>query len=50
MLASWKTSLFGLGAGALNLFANGTGWKQVLLTTAFAALGVFSKDHDVSTK
>jgi hypothetical protein len=48
MFKNWKTSLFGLGAGALNMFANGTGWKQVIFSAAFAALGLFAKDHDVT--
>lgn len=48
MIANWKTSLFGIGAGVLNLFANGTNWKQVLVAAAFASLGLFAKDHDVT--
>ncbi len=47
-MKNWKTSLFGLGAGALNMFANGTNWKQVLLSVGVAGLGVFSKDFNVS--
>ena len=38
----------GIGAGALNAFANGTNWKNVLLSVGFAALGLVSKDHDVT--
>lgn len=36
----------GIGAGALNMFANGTKWQQVLLSAGFAALGIFAKDGD----
>lgn len=45
-MKNWKTSLFGLGAGALNMFANGTDWKHVLVSASFMALGLFAKDHD----
>jgi len=45
---NWKTSLFGIGAGALNLLANGTNWKQVLFTVGLSALGLFAKDNNVS--
>jgi hypothetical protein len=48
MFKSWKTSLFGLGAGILNMLANGTNWKQVLLSAGVAALGLFSKDSNVT--
>lgn len=48
MLKSWKTSLLGLAAGGLNMLANGTSWKQVLLSVGFAAFGLFTKDHDVT--
>ena len=37
---TWLRSIFGLGAGGLNLLANGTNWKQVLLSLAVAGLGV----------
>lgn len=47
-LTNWKTTLFGLGAGALNMFANGTGWKEVLLSVGLAALGIAAKDFNVS--
>src|SRR5438128_466787 len=30
----FESSLLGIGAAALNLFAHGTNWKQVLLSTA----------------
>ncbi len=47
-MKNWKTTLLGLGAGALNMFANGTNWKQVLLSLALAAFGVVAKDHNVT--
>jgi len=40
------TTLAGLGAGALNLFANGTNWKQILASVGLAALGLLSKDFN----
>lgn len=48
MFSNWKTTLFGIGAGALNMFANGTKWQQVLLSVATAALGIFAKDSNVT--
>jgi hypothetical protein len=45
---NWKTTVFGLGAGVLNLFANGTNWKQVLFSVATAGLGILAKDFNVS--
>lgn len=45
---SWKTTLFGFGAGALNMLANGTKWQQVLLSLGLAVLGTLSKDANVS--
>ena len=47
-MKNWKTTLFGLGAGVLNMFANGVSWKQVLFSSGLAALGLFAKDHNVS--
>ena len=46
-MKNYKTTLLGLAAGALNLFANGADYKQVLLSLAVAALGMFAKDHNV---
>jgi len=45
---NWKTTLAGFGAGALNLFANGVGWKQIAVTVGLAFLGLFAKDSDVT--
>ncbi len=47
-MKNWKTTLFGFGAGALNMFANGTNWKQVLLSVGLAFLGTMAKDHNVT--
>lgn len=47
-MKNWKTSLFGLGAAGLNLFANGANWKQVLFSVGIAAVGVFAKDSNVT--
>lgn len=47
-MKNWKTTLFGLASGALNMFANGTNWKQVLVSLGLAGLGLLAKDHDVS--
>jgi hypothetical protein len=41
-MPTWLRSIFGLAAGGLNLFANGTGWKQILLSVAVAGIGVAS--------
>lgn len=40
----WKTSLFGIAAGAFNSLAHGTAPKQVALSVALALLGLFSHD------
>jgi hypothetical protein len=45
----WKTTLFGLAAGALNMFANGVNWKNVLLSSAFGLLGIFAADSKPPT-
>jgi hypothetical protein len=42
----WKTSLCGIGAGALNQAAGGTSWKTVGVSLGIALLGLFSKDGD----
>jgi hypothetical protein len=46
-MPTWLRSVFGVAAGGLNLFANGTNWKQVLLSAAVTGLGVVS--HLTST-
>jgi hypothetical protein len=47
-MKNWKTTLAGIGAGALQLFANGTNWKSVLLAASMAVLGTFAKDSNVT--
>lgn len=42
----WKTSLCGIAAAGLNTTANGTSWKQIALSAAFALVGLFAKDGD----
>lgn len=39
---TWLRSVMGVVAGAANLFANGSNWKQVLLSSALAAYGIVS--------
>ena len=56
MFKSWKTSLIGLGIGVGNAVLSGGfqtaegkfDWKSLLFSSGVAALGVFSKDHDIS--
>ena len=36
----WLRTVVGIAAGGANLWANGTNWKQVLMSLAIAALGV----------
>jgi hypothetical protein len=40
----WKTTLAGLAAGGLNLFANGTNPKQIALSLGVAVLGHMASD------
>ena len=44
MKTNWKTTVFGLSAAVLNLLANGTHWKQALLSGALIGLGLVAKD------
>jgi hypothetical protein len=41
-MPKWLRSVIGVLAGGANLYANGTGWKEVLLSLAVAALGIVS--------
>lgn len=36
----WFRAVAGLLAGGLNLFANGTNWKQILVSLGLGALGL----------
>ena len=42
------TTLAGIGAGGLNLLANGTKWQQVLLSVGITVLGAVSKDWNTT--
>lgn len=48
MFSNWRTTLAGIGAGALNMFANGYKWQQVLVSLGLAVLGSLSKDSNKS--
>jgi hypothetical protein len=37
---TWLRTVFGVLAGAANLFANGTAWQQVLLSVIMAGFGL----------
>jgi hypothetical protein len=43
-MKNWQTTLAGLGAGALNLFANGTDPKQIAFSVGMALLGTLAQD------
>lgn len=47
-MKSWKTTLLGLIAGGLNLYAGGMNLKNTLLSLGLAALGVAAKDSGVT--
>ena len=47
-MKSWKTTLLGLIAGGLNLYAGGMSLKNTLLSICIAALGVAAKDSGVT--
>lgn len=47
-LNSWKTTALGLALGGLNLWANGLGWKQVLISVGLTGLGILTKDFNVT--
>lgn len=42
----WKTSLAGIVASSAQLYAGGTSFKNVALSTAIAVLGLLSSDGD----
>lgn len=48
MLNSLKTTIVGILVAALNLYANGTAPKQVLLSIGVALLGTVAKDFNVT--
>ena len=45
---SWKTTLLGYTAAALNLNQAGINWKSLLLSIALAILGHVAKDYNVT--
>lgn len=45
---NWKTTLIGLAAAFLHLYANGMNVKSAAAATAIAALGAVAKDGDVT--
>lgn len=47
-LRNYKTTLAGIGAGALNLLASGTSGKEIGLSVALALIGMLAKDGDKS--
>ena len=47
-MKSWLTSIFGIAAGGFNMLANGTSWKQVLVSLGIAGLGVVAKDFNIT--
>ena len=46
-MPTWLRSIMGIAAGGLNSLANGTNWKQVLLSIGLAGMGIVS--HLTST-
>lgn len=48
MFKNWKTTLAGMGAGALNLVANGVNLKQIGFSLLLAAIGAVAKDLNVT--
>jgi hypothetical protein len=40
MLPSWWNTVLGIVTGGLNAVANGTSWKQILLSLGLFGLGV----------
>lgn len=47
-MKNWRTTLAGIGLGALQLFVGGMNWKSILLSAAMAALGAVAKDANVT--
>jgi hypothetical protein len=45
-MTNWKTTLAGIAAGALNLFATGASWKAILSSVAIALVGILAKDFN----
>jgi hypothetical protein len=47
-MKNWKTTVAGLLLAAANLIANGATWRQVLVSLAYAVLGLVAKDCNVT--
>ena len=47
-MKNWRTTLAGLGAAFLNLYANGLTLKAAGLSVALAAIGAVAKDYNVT--
>lgn len=47
-MKNWRTTLFGIGTGVFNLWANGMTWKQAVSSVGIAAIGCLAKDFSVS--
>lgn len=48
IFTAWKTTIAGIAAGGLNMFANGTSWKQILVSVSLMFIGALAKDFNVS--
>lgn len=44
LILNWKTTIAGLAASALNLYANGTDPKQIALSVGIGLLGLLAHD------
>ena len=44
MFKHWISTAFGVGFGAVNLWANGVSWKQILVSIAGAGIGAVVPD------
>lgn len=55
-MKNWKTSLFGVGMAAVNMFGSGTfnsptgsfDWKNFLVSVGMVGLGAVAKDRNVT--
>jgi len=48
ILINWLPALFGILAGAVELYRGGMTWKAALAAAAFAALGLSAKQRNVT--
>lgn len=47
-MRNWKTTVIGVIAAALQMYAGGMNLKSAAMAAGLAALGAVAKDHDVS--